>query len=971
MKRLVKDNKTIKNRVKQSTLIVLLIQVILFGIIIVGGGTIRRLSDEYLKIFNGSVITRKKYLEDTMLRQWSDLADFEENIQDYVRKYGVTEDSDLSDKFLKETSNLLVDVMRQHHVTGAFFILNHKEGHKGAYVRDLDPRNTPPDNSDLLLLRGPVDLTKHLNASLDRMWEYDFDLERGVFESEFFHKPYEAAIKHPTYDTRDLGYWSRPFRLSESDMEVVTYSIPLRNKKGDPYAVIGVELSLDYIRSALYYDELAEDKQAGYLLAIQEDDGEFYNVVTGGPILERYIGSDKKTSFKGKEVAADMYKMNKDSKFNKDIYGSVQYLNLYNARTPFINDRWALIGIIGDNALFAPITRLAKSIMFALIFSLIVGMFAAHVTGSWFVRPITNLVERVLASDPSSPIVLTKTNINEIDDLALAIESLSTKVADSSSKLSQIISMVNIPIGAFEYDIKQRDVFCTETFFEILNIPKNSIDSNYITPTQLNEILEKITLTAEDDLDNVYSYGSIDGEVQWIRLQIQEDSGKILGVIEDVTEDIRTKHKIEHERDHDVLTKLLNRRAFNVRVNKKLNEGKVKTAAFVMWDLDNLKYINDTYGHDYGDQYIKTAASILNKATSYGSIVARMSGDEFYTFIHGYDSKEEIREKIKEIKEELYSTLLTMPDGNVFRIRASGGVAWYPDDSKIYEELIKYSDFAMYQIKHSDKGNVGEFDKDIYDKDSILLYGKEELNQFIEEELAIYNFQPIVDAKTGEIYAYEALMRPQVETLKSPIDVIRLARSQSKLYDIERITWFKAMEAFENYREEFGEAKIFINSIPNHVLTTTDLQIFEDKHKEHLDRIVLEITENEKSNELCSRTKQDAVTRWGSNLALDDFGSGYNNETVLLALSPKYIKVDMAIIRGINEDKNRQKLLENILSYSKSRDIKTIAEGVETKEEMEKVIEFGVDYLQGYYLGKPSEQPELIAEKVKEEILNS
>lgn len=529
--------------------------------------------------------------------------------------------------------------------------------------------------------------------------------------------------------------------------------------------------------------------------------------------------------------------------------------------------------------------------------------------------------------------------------------------------------MVNVPIGAFEYKIGEEKAFCTNTLFDILGV-ENDRGVNYVEASFLKDILNQTLKNPEIDLPDVYHYKKENGKNCWVRLIIQEQKGKVLGVIEDVTDEILTKRKIEYERDHDVLTHLLNRRAFEVLVRKKMQKKFQGNSAFAMWDLDNLKYINDTYGHEYGDLYIQKAATVLSGFTKCNAIVARMSGDEFYTFFYDYEEKDDIRKIINEIRESLYNSFLEVPDGEQIRIRASAGISWYPDDSSNYEELIKYSDFAMYEIKNKDKGNVAEFNRSTYNKDSILLHGKEELNHFIDQGLVKYAFQPIVDVKTGEIFAYESLMRPQSKNLKSPFDIIRLAQSQSKLYEIEKLTWFQAMSNFIEKKEYFGEAKIFINSIPNHVLSCDDLKLFEERFKDHLDRIVVEVTENEQSDEECTRIKQDMVARWGSDLALDDFGSGYNSELSLLILSPKYVKIDMNIVRGIDKDINRQKLLENMLSYAQNRDIKIIAEGIETRDEMNKLIEFGVDYMQGYYLGMPEFIPQALSTKIKEEIIS-
>jgi len=282
--------------------------------------------------------------------------------------------------------------------------------------------------------------------------------------------------------------------------------------------------------------------------------------------------------------------------------------------------------------------------------------------------------------------------------------------------------------------------------------------------------------------------------------------------------------------------------------------------------------------------------------------------------------------------------------------------------------LMRFADFAMYEVKHKAKGSIGEFDQQRYNKDSFLLCGKEELNTFIDEALVRFAFQPIVDAKTGEVFGYEALMRPQLETLKSPMEILRLAQSQSKLYEIERITWFKVMEAFQQHKKVFQDVKLFVNSIPNHILSKEDLEKLEAQYLPDLNHVIVEIIENEQSDQQITKQKQQMVRRWNSNLALDDFGSGYNSEIALLFLSPKYVKMDRYMIQGIDQDINRQKLVQNLLSYVQERGMKMIAEGVENKAELDILISFGIDYVQGYYLGRPNFTPLPIDFKVKEEI---
>jgi diguanylate cyclase (GGDEF) domain len=394
-----------------------------------------------------------------------------------------------------------------------------------------------------------------------------------------------------------------------------------------------------------------------------------------------------------------------------------------------------------------------------------------------------------------------------------------------------------------------------------------------------------------------------------------------------------------------------------------------KIGAFIMWDLDNLKYVNDTYGHDYGDEYIRIASVELKKFEEYGGIVARRSGDEFYVFLYGYDNKKEIRKIIKRIHNNIERSVLKLPNNRELKIRISTGVSWYPDDGKTFEELAKYSDFAMYKIKRTIKGNISEFNREEYKEDAFLLNSQENLNKLLDEEIIEYAYQPIICASTGKIFAYEALMRPQLEALKNPLQVIKLATADSRLYEIERITFFKALEGFVKNKEKFKDAKLFINSIPNHSLTNEDVERFESLYGEYANRLVIELLENEKSNGKNISKKRKQIEKWNAKLAIDDFGSGYNNEAVLLAITPDFVKIDMGIVRGIDKDLDRQQISKNLISYAKRRNIKIIAEGVETKEELEKLIEFGVDYLQGYYFSRPEFIPPEISDELVGEVL--
>lgn len=424
------------------------------------------------------------------------------------------------------------------------------------------------------------------------------------------------------------------------------------------------------------------------------------------------------------------------------------------------------------------------------------------------------------------------------------------------------------------------------------------------------------------------------------------------------------RRRIEHERDYDVLTGLYNRRAFDARAKKLFRmPEKLGHAALLMMDMDNLKHINDTFGHDWGDRYINLAGQCIAQTLPQNTICARMSGDEFIVLFYGYDRRDEIRQVLNRLSEAIKERTALLPNGDTMRISISGGIAWYPENGRDLATLKKYADFAMYQVKHESKGEMGEFDIGAYNQEVYAAQLRREFLQMLRENSADYHFQPIFSAHTGRVAAYEALMRVKMQLLNSPLTVMKLARELDKLYEVERLTVFKATSTFvmmQNRGQLHRNTKLFLNSIASSSLTDEDVAELKAQFAELLNNLVIEITEEEEIDREALERKRRAMGDLGA-LALDDWGSGYSNSNSLLELSPDYIKVDITIICDIDTDADKQQLVKDIVEYAHGRGMKIVAEGIETEAELRKVIELGVDLLQGYFLAKPAASPSEIA----------
>ena len=427
------------------------------------------------------------------------------------------------------------------------------------------------------------------------------------------------------------------------------------------------------------------------------------------------------------------------------------------------------------------------------------------------------------------------------------------------------------------------------------------------------------------------------------------------------------QERLEIERDHDSLTGLINRGAFVRKCGEIFNDpSQIKHAAVVMADLDNLKHYNDTYGHSYGDMYIRQAALAFTKGMPENAILARVSGDEFFMLFYGYDTQEQMEQDISAMWDTFQEGMLELPDGTSVKLSASGGVALYLKDSTEFAGLMDLADFTMYQVKKSGKNNIAYFDFDTYQEMMSVQRSKAAFAEILNDYSFVnYHFQPIVDAQTGAVFAYEALLRVQHGPIESPADILQLAEKEEQQREVERLTWVRALECYESFKQELEDASephLFINSFGNLSLPAEELKQISAKHSDIMSGLVIEITELHNLNDEAMVTKR-AIPGFSGMFALDDYGSGYHSDNILLRLHPRFIKIDMSVVRNIQLSTNKQMLVSHAVEYARSNNMSIIAEGVETYDELKALIGLGVDYVQGYCLAKPSAEPAVLDEE--------
>lgn len=989
-----------------STLVLSILQFSVFLGTLFAGGEFSYIKKYAYDSISEKTENRKNYVENTLANKMPLVYEAEKDVNKITTQVlednnadlsALQQDKNISKQILHDSTDTLINLMKRGLVNDAYIVLNTGdlystgEGDTLAtvYIRDVNITTaSAADNKNLFLEAGSSDISKEYDIMLDSEWTAHMQLTDNE-DFDFYYKAFQTAEKSGKRSAYNLGYWSGFSSISSTGRKSMRYTLPLISNDGTVYGVIGIGLMEKTILSYIPGNDLPTEKSC-YILAVDRDgDDKYHPELHSGAIYQRLVDSKTVISHEN-SVGKNVYDFNTDSSVSTPTIGTIKNINIYNADSPYKNNQWAIVSISEKSVALSIYTTLVRMFVIAFVFSAVITIICTVIMNRHVTKPVTRISKTLRDTQNIDDIIqFNSTGIAEVDQLTDAIQQLQINVKEQSSRVSKIISMSVVGIGAFMYDTVKQTVFISESMILTLNCDKMPPKDTTITYDQFMTLMADIN---ERNCTNISGFfksacdGSTKeittrqypiitdtGEQKWFRFSLRRDNTNILGLVQDVTQSVLEMKKVKYERDYDVTTGLLNRRAYYNKIEKLFREPeKLKTAAFLMFDIDNLKYVNDTYGHDFGDDYIAATANVLKNFQYSGGIVSRMSGDEFNVFLYGFDSRDEIRKIISDVRERLENSFCILSDGTHYKLRASGGVSWYPDDSTSYEMLIRFADFAMYTIKHSTKGNITEFDMSAYNKDSILITGVEEMNRIIDSESIKYAFQSIISVKTGKVYGYEALMRPQSEVFKAPLDLIRIAKTSARLYQIERLTWKLALRTFHKLMDDNivpADTKVFVNSISNYVMKDKDLAVIEEENKDILSNIVLEVLESEETNIEYVKAKQRWIKKCSGMTALDDFGSGYNSEYALITLQPDIIKIDRSIISGCDRDEGKADIISKLVQISSSKNILVLAEGVEAHGEMVTVIKCGVDLLQGYYFGRPSFEPPICSEETTNDIL--
>ncbi len=457
-----------------------------------------------------------------------------------------------------------------------------------------------------------------------------------------------------------------------------------------------------------------------------------------------------------------------------------------------------------------------------------------------------------------------------------------------------------------------------------------------------------------------------DGKVIWISenaREVRDPDGSLLfyeGTVEDITERKNYERLIEYQATHDALTGLPNRTLMADRLQQCISfaerYGNKLAVAFV--DLDHFKLINDSMGHQAGDQLLVTMAQRLTACVRDSDTVVRLGGDEFVLLLTSLQKVEDISQSMQRVLAAVAQPCAIQ--GREFVTSCSIGISLYPDDGREANTLLKHADSAMFKAKQSGRNNFQFFTSELNRLLTDRLDLEYRMRRAIENEEFVLYYQPKVRFSDGRICGAEALIRwhPPGEDMISPMSFIPVAEETGLIEEIGQWVLLTACHMAAYLKKTLGTVfPIAVNVSPRqfrqlNLVRTVELALYESG----LDPacLELEITEGTLVHDtgLFVKTLQD-LKAMGVELAIDDFGTGYSSMAYLKDFPVDRLKIDKAFVGNLENEPTNIAILKAIIALGHSLDLKVVAEGVETPYQQAFLHGIGCDELQGYIFSRP------------------
>ncbi|WP_245590310.1 EAL domain-containing protein [Cohnella panacarvi] len=466
---------------------------------------------------------------------------------------------------------------------------------------------------------------------------------------------------------------------------------------------------------------------------------------------------------------------------------------------------------------------------------------------------------------------------------------------------------------------------------------------------------------------NHVSGHSVNLSAMSVPVTIDDEVKGIYFIFRDITEEKKSKEQIQHLAYHDELTSLPNRRLVNLMLDKAIqrSESSADNFAVLVIDIDRFKLINDLLGHAYGDQFLLQVTDRLRQAAVGMNVtIGRMGGDEFAVICHG-DPIESAAVRAAERIIEAVQIPYRLKD-NDFYVSASVGIALYPEHGDSVEDLLKKADSAMYDVKRNGKNGYCFYSEQLDENLLGKLELESDLRKAIERNELMLHYQPQINAEQNRIIGVEALLRwthPD-KGLVPPGQFITVAEEAGIIGDIGAWVLREACRQMKQWQTQYGwQVPVSVNLSSQQLLDDRLVDLVAAVLREtELDPayLELEITESIMMDASRASSILQKLMEMGIRFSLDDFGTGYSSLSYLRMFPIERLKIDRTFVQEITTNEDDRAIVETIISMAHHLKMNVIAEGVETKEQLQLLLDNGCDEIQGYYYSKPLAAEELV-----------
>jgi len=550
--------------------------------------------------------------------------------------------------------------------------------------------------------------------------------------------------------------------------------------------------------------------------------------------------------------------------------------------------------------------------------------------------------------------------LSDISDIKKA------QIALKDSQEQFELFMQNLPAGVYISDLDEKIVFSNRylnDFFGKVTLQGTQLKDMF-PKEQYKKLVDSTQKVLENNIFNSEIYiKNKHNEDKYFHINqflLRRDDEQYIGtILTDFTTQKLTEKKLDKLAHYDLLTNLPNRALFYDSLNHSISKAKrlESKIALMFIDLDNFKTINDTLGHEYGDILLQEVSKKLKSILRTEDVVSRLGGDEFTVILDPIEDNAFPSVVAQKIIDEL-SKPIKLKDEMGY-IGSSIGIAIFPDDAQDLDTLIKFADMAMYRAKESGKNTyryfTAEMDEDAREKMELT---NDLRNAVINDQLKLY-YQPIVDVSNNSIPVFEALVRWEHPKygLIPPESFISLAEEGGFMVKIGRWILKEACSQIKNMEEKGYNISIAVNIsskqlTQNHLEHTTKEIVKQSGiNPKHLELEVTEgfLMENIKKVEKTLKN----LRKIGIGIAIDDFGTGYSSLSRLKDLPITKLKIDKSFINDVGNKEEDRRIILVIIALAKGLGLDIVAEGVETKEQLEFLKKNGVSKIQGYYFSKP------------------